>query len=156
MNICSSHHHCIDTAMHKAEALCIERKIQFTKLRQNVLRLIWQSHIPLKAYDILEQLKLIDKAAKPITIYRSLDFLLENKLVHKLESQSSYLGCAHPAAHHNCYFIICKHCHMVEEGCKSELLQPIYSSFTKNHFKVEHIVLEILGICQSCQELKVT
>ena len=148
--ICNAHHRCIETALSKAEAICLERKLAFTKLRRAVFSLIWESHVPPKAYDILERLKIKEPTAKPITIYRILDFLLENKLIHKLESQNSFLGCAHPGANHNCYFIICTKCHVVEEDCATSLLQPIYSSLNKNDFKVQHIMLEIQGTCKSC------
>ena len=150
MNTCSNHNQCISSALKQAENICLERKILFTQLRRTVFKLIWQSHIPLKAYDILQQLQKKDPAAKPITVYRALDFLLKNNMVHKLESQNTYFGCTHPGELHNCYFLVCKKCQVVEEGCRSDLLQNIYANLRKNDFVVEHVTLEIQGLCKNC------
>ena len=150
MNTCSNHNQCISSTLKQAETLCLERKILFTQLRKTVFKLIWQSHIPIKAYDILQQLQKKDPAAKPITVYRALDFLLKNNMVHKLESQNTYFGCTHPGELHNCYFLVCKKCHIVEEGCKSDLLQNIYTNLKQKNFVVEHVTLEIQGLCKNC------
>lgn len=148
---CNQHNKCIDSALETAENICIERKLQFTPLRKAVFKLIWQNHSSLKAYDILEQFQKEDSAAKPITIYRSLDFLLENRLIHKIETLNTYLGCTHPREAHNCYFTICKKCNVVNEGCESKLLNNIYDSLKKEKFTAEHVTLEIRGTCKNCQ-----
>lgn len=153
MKLCNTHNNCIDSAINKAEAICLKNKLQFTRLRKSILKLIWESHVPLRAYDILERLKISETSAKPITVYRILDFLLENKLIHKLESQNSFLGCTHPGEEHNCYFIICKKCQIVEEGCKEDILKTIYNSLDKLNFSPLHITLEIQGICKNCSNL---
>ncbi|MEK6734752.1 MAG: transcriptional repressor, partial [Pseudomonadota bacterium] len=84
------------------------------------------------------------------TIYRILDFFLENRIVHKLESQNKYIGCSHPGEMHNCYFLICNKCNKVEEACNENILKAIYEKFEKKHFIVEHINLEIFGTCVNC------
>ena len=54
---CQDHEVCIESAMRDAEEICQEKGLRFTELRKEVLKLIWLSHIPAKAYDILEMLK---------------------------------------------------------------------------------------------------
>ncbi|MGB4191684.1 MAG: transcriptional repressor [Rickettsiales bacterium] len=151
MNNCNQHSKCINSALEHAQSLCNQKKILFTSLRKNILEIIWQSHIPLKAYDLLERLQKKDSSAKPITVYRTLDFLLLHNLIHKLESQNTYFGCTHPGDIHNCYFLICKKCNQVEEGCEHNLLKKIYETLKESNFIVDHAVLEIKGICKSCQ-----
>ena len=99
---CQDHEVCIESAMREAESICQEKGLRFTELRREVLRLIWLSHIPTKAYDILEKLKGKAWSAKPPTVYRALDFLLETGLVHKLDSINAYIGCSHPREHAGC------------------------------------------------------
>lgn len=152
-NICGHHQKCINSAIKTAESICLERKLQFTSLRRSIFKLIWQSHSPLKAYDILDQFQKKDPSAKPITIYRSLDFLIENRMIHKIESQNTYFGCSHPRELHNCYFTICRKCHIVNEGCKNNLLTPLYEDLKKEEFLVKHITLEIQGICRNCHQV---
>lgn len=150
MNKCITHNNCIEEALKKAEKLCLERNLNFTRLRKAVLELVWESHVPLKAYEILDRLKIKESTAKPITIYRILDFLIENNMIHKLASQNTFLGCSHPGSNHNCYFIICTKCHVVDEGCSTDLLTPIYHNLHSINFKSQHITLEIQGICKNC------
>lgn len=52
--------------------------LRLTALRRRVLELVWQSHKPLGAYDILAVLSEQDgRRAAPPTVYRALDFLLK-------------------------------------------------------------------------------
>lgn len=151
-NICHTHHKCIDEAIKKAKALCHANKVFLTPLRQAILELIWQSHSPLKAYDILKQLKATNSSARPITIYRSLDFLIENKMIHKIESQNSFFGCSHPGEHRNCYFTICQKCRAVKELCNDEFSSRIQEQIKKSNFQTKNIILEIQGLCSDCRQ----
>ncbi len=62
------------------------------------MRLIADAGRPIKAYDLLDQMKATHDAAAPPTVYRALDFLLEHGFIHKLASINAYVGCHHPAA----------------------------------------------------------
>ncbi len=149
MHTCDTHQHCIDDAMATAEALCSKSGQRFTTLRRKVLELIWQSHRPVKAYDILDNIGDV-ASAKPPTVYRALDFLLENRLIHKLNSLNAYVGCSHPEAHHECYFLVCSSCGDIEECCDAKLARTIAATAKKNHFHPAHTTLEISGECQEC------
>ncbi|MDP2226926.1 MAG: hypothetical protein Q8J78_05575, partial [Moraxellaceae bacterium] len=50
------HSHCVQDALAEAERLCAERGVRLTDIRRRVLELVWASHKPLGAYDILDQL----------------------------------------------------------------------------------------------------
>ena len=63
-------------SLKEAETLCSQRGGKLTPLRRKVLTLLLESEGPAKAYDLLEHLG-DDGAAKPPSVYRSLDFLLE-------------------------------------------------------------------------------
>ena len=122
---CVDHNKCINQAINMAEDRCLKNKLNFTPLRRKILEFIWLNHFPKKAYDILEQLSLEDQKAKPITVYRALDFLIENKMIHKIESQNAFFGCSHPGSQHNCYFTICRECNKVQETCNNQIITAI-------------------------------
>ena len=86
MSNCSDHNLCIDAALTEAQKICDQKNIRFTDLRRTVLKIIWQNHKAIKAYDILDQISGMDFSAKPPTVYRALDFLLENGFIHKINS----------------------------------------------------------------------
>ena len=148
---CEDHQVCIESAMHEAESICREKGLRFTELRREVLRLIWISHVPAKAYDILEKLKGKAWSAQPPTVYRALDFLLETGLVHKLDSINAYIGCSHPRKQNECYFLICTDCNEAKEYSSSELSDAMELTLNKNSFRPRKVTLEVLGQCGECE-----
>ena len=52
------HQSCVDAAIEGAARLCGEKSLRFTQIRSHVLELVWGSHTPIRAYDILEGLRL--------------------------------------------------------------------------------------------------
>ena len=73
------HSHCVHTALSEADTLCGQKGLRLTALRRRVLELVWQSHKPLGAYDILAVLSEQDgRRAAPPAVYRALVSLLNS------------------------------------------------------------------------------
>jgi len=108
MHECQNHKICSDDAIKKAEFICEDKSLRFTEIRKFIFKLIWKSHKPSKAYDLLSKISKMNYSAKPPTVYRALDFLLDNGFIHKINSLNAYIGCSHPLKHNECYFMICK------------------------------------------------
>lgn len=153
MDNCTDHKTCIEDALREAERICAEKKLNFTKQRKKVLELVWKNHKPAKAYDILKQIDEKDSLQPPI-VYRALDFLLNNGMVHKINSLNAYVGCPHPLKHSQCYFLICSKCEEVEESCDKSLTAEIAKSTKSRGFNSEKVAVEIVGICKKCQKPK--
>src|SRR3569833_2456876 len=110
------HGRCTADAITHAERICAERAQKFTPLRRQVLQALLSSHRPLGAYEIIEELARAAPRPAPITVYRALDFLMANGLVHRIESRNAYLACAHD--HDSTAlvaFLICERCGAVGE-----------------------------------------
>lgn len=152
MHTCTNHGLCIDTALREADRICCDRGLRFTALRREVLEMIWASHIPAKAYAILDKLKGRSASARPPTVYRALDFLLQNGLAHKLHSLNAYVGCSHPLRHKGCYFLICRRCGEARECCSNKLDQAITGTASRNRFNLRRVSLEVEGECRECAE----
>ena len=150
MSTCKNHKINIDEALKKAEIICNKKGVKLTKLRQKVLTLILKKHGDVKAYDLLNDLKKNDASAKPPTVYRSLDFLMEHGFIHKIQSLNAFVGCSHPDEHEDCYFLICKECKNIEECCSNKVKKVLTSTSGKNNFSLNQVTLEITGICQDC------
>ena len=90
------------------------------------------------------------KNVAPPTVYRSLEFLLSEGLIHQLTSINAYVPCCHPRAEHTAAFFICDTCLRVQE-CSSLPVQEIMS-FAEHDvgFTVTRSVIELRGRCQSC------
>ncbi|MGH8360360.1 MAG: Fur family transcriptional regulator, partial [Pseudomonas sp.] len=117
-----------------------------------VLELVWQSHKPLGAYDILGVLSEQDgRRAAPPTVYRALDFLLDNGLVHRISSLNAFVGCNHPEHAHQGQFLICRECHAAIELEQKSISDSIIKSAGDVGFKVEGQTVEVVGVCSGCQ-----
>ena len=131
-----------------------ERGVQLTDLRRAVLSIIWQSHSAIGAYDILDRLREMGRRAAPVTVYRALDFLIANGLVHRLTSQNAYLGCDHPDQSHDAQILICRLCGAAGEVSAPAITAAIEKTAAASGFRIEAPVVEITGICPRCAEPK--
>jgi len=145
-----NHARCIRSAVDAADTLCATRGLRFTPLRRRVLELIWQGHRPVGAYDLLDQLKSERDGAAPPTVYRALDFLLENGLIHRIESLNAFVGCTHPDAPHQSQFLICTSCHRVAELSDPAIERRIDTKASGAGFQPERQTLEVTGTCDAC------
>jgi len=145
------HIQCQRQALQAAERQCQQDKVRLTPLRRQVLELIWQNHRPVKAYDLLDQLRSSHPGAVPTTVYRALDFLLEHELVHRLQSLNAFIGCGAPGTPHRGQFLICRQCGTVAELRDADLQQQISQQAEKLGFQVDNETIEIFGACAHCQ-----
>lgn len=146
-----AHQRCLEHAIAGAEKNCRARGARLTRLRRRVLELVWGSHEPVKAYDILELLLREHSGSAPPTVYRALDFLQAEGLVHKIESLNAYVGCGEPQYGHSAQFLICQECGTVAEMDDLDIRKLLSSKAGAIGFLVNHETIEIKGICSVCQ-----
>ena len=102
-----------------AEQHCRERGTQLTEKRKLVLSGLLQSERALSAYELVDYCKdNFNESMPPMSVYRILEFLQKEQLVHKLEIANSYVACEHIACDHRhevSQFLICTECRRVKE-----------------------------------------
>jgi Fur family zinc uptake transcriptional regulator len=135
----------------QAEKLCVQRNVRLTPQRLEVLRLMSLQQGAISAYDLLDLLRESEPQAKPPTVYRALDFLLENGLVHRIASLNAFVGCSHPEHAHQGQFLICRECHAAIELEQKSISDAIIKSSADVGFKVEGQTVEVVGLCSGCQ-----
>ena len=163
------HSTCVTGALATAARLCAERGARLTPLRRRVLELVWRSHAPVGAYDILA--RLADgpgtasehgaagheasargrRRAAPPTVYRALEFLLAQGLIHRIESLNAYVGCVHPDGAHGGQFLICARCGAAAEVHDPRVDAAIVRRALELGFAVRRKTVEIEGLCPPCQ-----
>lgn len=147
------HAHCIADALTRADALCAQRGARLTSLRRRVLELVWSSHQPRGAYAILDDLTQQDgKPAAPLTVYRALEFLVEQGLVHRIESLNAYIGCADPGGVHAGQFLVCETCGNAVELDDPRVDDAIRTAASERGFRIRRPTVEVRGLCPDCQE----
>lgn len=145
------HAHCVADALAVADRLCAERGVRLTPLRRRVLEMVWQSHRPVKAYDLLDQLRERRQRAAPPTVYRALEFLRHEGLVHRLESLNAFVGCGDPRHAHAGQFLICRRCEAVAELSDPEITRLIAERARALGFHLGSQTIELDGLCPGCQ-----
>ncbi|WP_417568246.1 Fur family transcriptional regulator [Marinobacter sp.] len=146
-----NHDACVSEALADARAVCQQHNARLTPIRERVLELIWQSHKPLGAYDVLAELSADGHNAAPPTVYRALDFLQQNGLVHRIASLNAFIGCAHAGERHTGMFLICRVCSNVLELAAPAVSSEICKAAAGEGFRAENATLEIAGLCPRCQ-----
>lgn len=149
---CDHHDSCVASAVEQLQAYCREHQLRLTPLRQRVFELVWSSHKPIGAYAVLEGLSEDGRRPSPPTVYRSLDFLLEHRLIHRIASMNAYLGCAHPGQRHAAQFFICRQCGDAREMADQQLEQAVQSEAQEIGFEADLTTVEVLGTCRHCLE----
>ena len=147
------HERCATTAIAYAEAQCAARAQRLTPIRRQVLEVLLESHNPLGAYEIIERLAHKNGRPAPITVYRALDFLRDNGLVHRIESRNSFVACVHSHAGNDpVVFLICERCGAVGEAPGGAAADSLKASCRAAGFTPKSPVIEIAGICSHCRQ----
>lgn len=152
---CSNEHdhsQCVQNAISTAENICRRRGVQLTPIRHKILELIWNSHKAIKAYDLLDQIRPTNDAAKPSTVYRALDFLLEQGLIHRVESLNAFVGCRNSGCQHDQLLLICTNCHNVDERPAANVFNALAEELQMVRFSPQRKTIEIHGLCRTCRE----
>jgi Fur family zinc uptake transcriptional regulator len=154
------HSQCQKQLLRHAKARCESRRVKLTPRRLQVLTLLTQSHLPMGAYEILDFLNQQvneEGAAKcqpiaPPIVYRALEFLLAEGLVHRIESKNAFISCDHPGHQYAAQFLICSGCEKVAELDNPD--SSLLAEADNLGFKVDHSVVEITGVCRDCSKVK--
>ena len=149
------HVHDAEDFVAAVERACRERGLRLTPMRARVLRLVADAGKPIKAYDLLEQIRDGESAgaAAPPTVYRALDFLLANGFIHKLASINAFVACHHPnAAQHSVPFLICDHCHSAIELEDASIVATLDAAARSLGFAPQAQTLEVHGLCARCAQ----
>ena len=141
----------MDTQTKRIEAYCHHKAIRLTRLRKKIIRFLASQTKPLKAYELLAKLnhEQDDKVYVIMSIYRILDFLCQHHIVHRINSNNSYILCCHPGKN-SCQIFICNTCGKKIEFHDQVLHQALTKLATKSHFTIQQQAIELSGVCQYC------
>jgi len=145
------HSHCQSEAIENALEHCAVQGLKLTKLRQQVLEIVWGSHNPIGAYDVLQKLQESGHKPAPPTAYRALDFLVSANLIHRIESLNAFIGCPSSGTVHQSQFYICTSCGHIAEVNDGDIAQALNQGANELGFAPSQPVIEVHGLCRACQ-----
>ena len=157
-----SHHHpgerptqtAIAEALTQVEGRFVADGERMTAPRRRVLELLLSAAEPVKAYDLIARYGTDGQAAKPPTVYRALEFLERQGVVHRIASISAYVACTagsgDQAQTHAAAFLICDCCGATEEVAVVNL-DVVSQAAMEAGYSIERTTIEGHGRCAACQ-----
>jgi Fur family zinc uptake transcriptional regulator len=134
-----------------AEKICRARGARLTQQRRAVLTKLLETGRPATAYHLLDLVKPDDASITPASIYRSLDFLVEMGLVHRLDSTRSFVACDHPDHPHVGQFLVCRECGTVVEAEDKRIARATRDLGERHDFTLDQRTVELIGLCGTCR-----
>lgn len=149
----------ISRILDSAKNACELEGTRLTRKRQNVLQCLLKSKKPLSAYEIADAYQTaFDEPIRAMSVYRMLDFLIDEKLAHKLKSANKYVACSHIVcdhAHGIPQFLICDKCGKVEEiSVSKKIIDSLAASAEKANFTLISEQIELYCLCDKCSSVK--
>lgn len=147
----------VNTIIKHAEQYCKNHGAQLTDKRKLILSSLLQSDKALSAYDIIDLCEQKFKQKIPaMSVYRILEFLENEKLVHKLKLANKYVACSHITCGHDHavpQFLICGTCDDVKEiSINKSTMTALENDVEQAGFQLVSPQLEMNCICKSCLE----
>jgi len=147
------HRRCAADALDHAEAISRREGLRFTEQRRHVLEALLATHVPASAYDVIDRLAAHGRRPAPVSVYRALDFLVEHRFAHRIESRNAYVACdrGDDCAPEATLFLLCDQCGAAGETSSAELHTLISDAAAKVGFAPRAPVVEIRGLCGNCR-----
>lgn len=145
----------VNAVLERATQKCDRSGARLTPKRKQILGLLVEADAPLSAYDLVAQYnQRYEQDVKPMSVYRILDFLVENSLVHKLGLANQFIACEHircEHAHENSHFVICRQCQKAKEITLSdELVSLLTEHVNAAGYQLSSSQLELDCLCDDC------
>lgn len=135
-----------------AETLCAERGRRLTPIRRKVLELLLRHGRSLKAYELLEAMRAVHPGAAPPTVYRALDFLMEEGLVHRLDAVNAWSACHDAAGAPHDLLVVCTRCGAVAELSDPAMSRQLAERVAQTGYALATHETEIRALCPQCQK----
>ncbi|MDR2612674.1 MAG: transcriptional repressor [Deltaproteobacteria bacterium] len=147
----------LNKLLDEAESLCAAQGTQLTQLRRLVLETLLTATGPVKAYDLIDTLRAKGHKLTPATVYRILEFFLQNGLVHRVNALNAFVACSdsHLPAH-NPLILVCPGCQTTTEINDEGLYTTIFNRLGALGFEIKDGTVEVRGVCRKCAKEDIT
>jgi Fur family zinc uptake transcriptional regulator len=142
----------VSDQLNVAESLCQERGRRLTPIRRKVLELLLSHGRSLKAYELLESMRAVHPGAAPPTVYRALDFLMEEGLIHRLDAVNAWSACHDAGGAPHDLLVVCTSCGAVAELSDPAMSKLLADRVARTGFALASHETEIRALCAVCQK----
>ena len=118
---------------------------EFTRNEHLVYEALKRSRVPVKAYDLLEELQ--DQGLRaPMTIYRALDTLIAMGHAKKIKSLNAFIASPNGCEAKTVALLVCRQCNYVEEIPLAE--NQVHAMFRPHVIDGEDLFIEAYVDCK--------
>ena len=147
--------HELESIIQHAEAHCKARGTRFTDKRKLVLIELVLAKRALSAYELSDLCaERCSETIPTMSIYRILEFLEGEHLVHRLKLANKFVACTHihcSSDHGIPQFLICEQCSKVKEiHIKPASINELMAIAQSSGFKLVTPQLEMNCLCENC------
>jgi len=135
-----------------ADALCARRGRRLTPIRRKVLELLLRHGRSLKAYELLDEMRAVHPGSAPPTVYRALDFLLAEGLIHRLDAVNAWTACQDVEGQHHDLLVVCTCCGKVAEVSDPALSRQLAERVAQTGYRLAAHETELRALCPVCQQ----
>ncbi len=151
----------VENIIESAELQCKASGSRLTAKRKLVLSALVHAAKAISAYEIIELCKEeFGESLPAMSVYRILEFLQEEGLVHKLDLANKYVACSHIScdhAHATSQFLICSECQTVKEvSISPSIIEQLSLNVEEAGFDLSGFQLEMNCICKVCSNKNAT
>ncbi|NYT22313.1 transcriptional repressor [Alcaligenaceae bacterium] len=140
----------VTARLNTAQALCEARGRRLTPIRRKVLEILLQQGRSVKAYELLELIRDVQHGAAPPTVYRALDFLVEEGLVHRLDAINAWTACHDAGGEPHDLLVVCTRCGAVAELSDPALSRRLADRVAQAGFRLSDHETELRALCGRC------
>jgi Fur family transcriptional regulator, ferric uptake regulator len=128
------------------------RGYRLTPQRQLILKAVGQAADHVTPEEVYAAVHRKNPAISRATIYRTLDFLCEMRLIHALYwAGQMYYEITDDQPHHH---LVCRACGGMQD-CQHDLLQALFEAVEKKHrFTIDMDHIALFGLCQHCRGIQ--
>lgn len=139
-------------SLREAEDVCAAQGVRLTKMRRAILEDLLASDGPVKAYDLIEHMRVKGMRLTPATVYRTLDFLLQYNLIHRINSMSAFVPCTGSHDEHALLMFVCSECRQTKELDDPVLYESMRARLGELGMSLQENSIEIQGRCRKCRQ----
>ena len=127
------------------------RGYKLTQPRRAVLHVVAQANVSLSPAEIHARAQKIYRRTGLVTVYRTLDVLVECGAVRKVHEETTGCHAYALASEGHAHHVICEKCHSVTEFEECDLAALLNTAQRRTGYKIEGHWLELFGLCPNCR-----
>jgi Fur family zinc uptake transcriptional regulator len=140
----------------RLKTMVADNGLKMTALRQDLLEIFLKTKKPISAYDALDLLKHKRPNAKPPTVYRVIEYFVEKKIIHRVETGNKFVCCTQlshsDVAHHGILFL-CEACGSTQEFVDDAFIPFLTAFCDRRKLQLNtDAPIELKGLCFACRK----